>query len=118
LLTGVGARINILKLEIYKCLNKQCNAKSPMSIELCTIKLFIIKNRKMETKTKKSAMDFKIKGNWETQAKALKKKFPELGESDLKLEKGKEMELVSRLAKSLNKKTEEVINIIKKGQIE
>jgi hypothetical protein len=72
----------------------------------------------METKTKKSAMDFKIKGNWETQAKALKKKFPELGESDLKLEKGKEMELVSRLAKSLNKKTEEVINIIKKGQIE
>jgi hypothetical protein len=72
----------------------------------------------METKTKKSAMDFKIKGNWETQAKELKKKYPQLGEADLKLEKGKEMELVSRLAKTLNKKTEDIMNIIKKGQIE
>ena len=56
----------------------------------------------METKTKKSAMDFKIKGNWETQAKELKKKYPQLGEADLKLEKGKEMELVSRLAKTFD----------------
>jgi hypothetical protein len=72
----------------------------------------------METKTKKSAIDFKIKGNWETQAKELKKKYPQLGDSDLKFEAGKETELVARLAKSLNKKKEEVINIIKKGQVE
>lgn len=74
----------------------------------------------METKTKnkKSSMDFKIKGNWESQSKELKKKYPQLKEADLKFETGKEMELVNRLAKSLNKKTDEVINIIKKGQVE
>jgi hypothetical protein len=71
-----------------------------------------------KTKTKKSSMDFKIKGNWENQAKELKKKYPQLNESDLKFESGKEMDLVHRLSKSLNKKTDEVINIIKKGQVE
>jgi hypothetical protein len=71
-----------------------------------------------KTKTKKSSMDFKIKGNWENQAKELKKKYPQLNESELKFESGKEMELVNRLAKSLHKKTDEIINILKKGQVE
>lgn len=71
-----------------------------------------------KTKTKKSSMDFKIKGNWENQSKELKKKYPQLNDSDLKFESGKEIELVNRLAKTLNKKSDEVINIIKKGQVE
>lgn len=71
-----------------------------------------------KTKTKKSSMDFQIKGNWENQAKDLKKKYPQLKDADLKFEAGKEIELVNRLSKTLNKKTDEVINIIKKGQIE
>jgi len=72
----------------------------------------------METKTKKSSMNFKIKGNWEPQAKELKKKYPQLTEADLKFEAGKETDLVNRLAKSLNKKKEEVINLIKKVELE
>ena len=73
---------------------------------------------KAKTKSKKSSMDFKINGNWENQAKELKKKYPQLNEADLKFEIGKEMDLVHRLSKSLNKKSDEVINIIKKGQVE
>ena len=73
---------------------------------------------KAKTNSKKSSMDFKINGNWENQAKELKKKYPQLNEADLKFETGKEMDLVHRLSKSLNKKSDEVINIIKKGQVE
>ena len=62
---------------------------------------------KAKTKSKKSSMDFKINGNWENQAKELKKKYPQLNEADLKFETGKEMDLVHRLSKSLNKKSDE-----------
>jgi hypothetical protein len=76
----------------------------------------------METKTKakakpkKVAEEFKITGNWAERAKALKDKFPKLSDSDLKFEVGKEEQLVSRLATALNKKKDEVINLLKKGE--
>lgn len=61
---------------------------------------------------------FKITGNWDAQSKQLKSKFSQLTDSDLKFETGKENELIRRVETRLNKKREEVINILKKGQSE
>lgn len=61
-------------------------------------------------------MAFKVTGNWSDQSKALKSKFPQLTNDDLKFETGKEDDLLKRVETRLNKKREEVINIIKKGQ--
>lgn len=57
---------------------------------------------------------FKITGNWQKHSEILKDKFPSLTDSDLKFENGKESELVSRVSARLNKKEDEVVNIIKK----
>lgn len=62
----------------------------------------------------KAQEGFKISGNWDKQTKVLKEKFPSLTDSDLKFESGKEDELVSRVGARLNKKNDEVINILKK----
>ena len=64
----------------------------------------------------KNVETFKITGNWANQSKTLKGKFPQLTDADLKFETGKENELLGRVETRLNKKREEVINIIKKGQ--
>lgn len=61
---------------------------------------------------------FKITGNWDAQSKRLKEKFPQLTDSDLKFETGKETELLGRMESRLNKKSDEVMNIIKKNQTE
>jgi len=59
---------------------------------------------------------FKVVGNWDTQCKADKVNFPQLTDADLKFETGKESELLGRMETKLNKKRDEVINIIRKGQ--
>lgn len=59
---------------------------------------------------------FKITGNWDAQSKTLKTKFPQLTDSDLKLETGKDHELLGRVETRLNKKREEVINILRSNQ--
>jgi len=59
---------------------------------------------------------FKVTGNWADQSKALKSKFPQLTDANLKFEVRKENDLIKRVETRLNKKREEVINIIKKGQ--
>ena len=64
----------------------------------------------------KNVETFKITGNWANQSKTLKGKFPQLTDADLKFETGKENELLGRVETRLNKKREEVINIIQKGQ--
>jgi uncharacterized protein YjbJ (UPF0337 family) len=61
---------------------------------------------------------FKIVGNWDVQSKALKEKFPQLTDADLKFENGKEDELLARVEKRLNKKRDGVISLLKKGQLE
>ncbi|MFY7706914.1 MAG: hypothetical protein ACOVQ5_02465 [Flavobacteriales bacterium] len=68
--------------------------------------------------TKHSNEIFKITGNWDTQSKALKQKYSQLTDSDLKFEPGKENELLGRVETRLNKKRDEVINILKKNQTE
>ena len=70
----------------------------------------------MENQEHKSADTFKVTGDWNAQSKTLKSKFSSLTDEDLKFETGKENELLGRLENKLNKKREEVINIIKKGQ--
>lgn len=56
--------------------------------------------------------------NWDNQATQLQKKFPELTPSDLKLETGKEQELITRVENRLNKTHEEVINIMNQVKAE
>jgi uncharacterized protein YjbJ (UPF0337 family) len=70
----------------------------------------------MDTTQKKNGETFKITGNWDSQSKKLKEKFPQLTDADLKFETGKENELLSKLQTKLNLKREEVIAIINKGQ--
>lgn len=72
----------------------------------------------MDTNQNKTPENFKITGNWEAQSKQLKQKFSQLTDADLKFETGKENELLGRVETRLNKKREEVINIINKAQAE
>jgi uncharacterized protein YjbJ (UPF0337 family) len=72
----------------------------------------------MEKKQMKSTEAFKISKNWDAQSKQLKAKFSQLTDSDLKFEPGKENELLGRVESKLNKKRDEVINIIKNVQAE
>lgn len=67
-------------------------------------------NKKEET--------FTVTGNWNNQATKLKEKYSQLTDTDLKFEKGKETELLGRVETRLNKKREEVINILNKTQEE
>lgn len=64
--------------------------------------------------TEKKPETFKITGDWSKQANELKEKYSQLTDADLKFEAGKENELLGRVETKLNKKREEVINIINK----
>jgi hypothetical protein len=70
----------------------------------------------MEELKNKSAEVFKVVGNWSTQSVALKEKFAQLTDADLKLEVGKEEDMLTRVCARLHKNRDEVVNIIKKGQ--
>jgi hypothetical protein len=72
----------------------------------------------MENKENAGNAAFKVTGNWDVQSKQLKNKFSQLTDADLKFEIGKEHEMLSRVETRLNKKREEVIDIIKKGETE
>ncbi|WP_426478180.1 hypothetical protein ACP3T3_01525 [Chryseobacterium sp. CBSDS_008] len=67
----------------------------------------------MDTHQNKGDNSFKIPGNWSLQSKQLKEKFSTLTDYDLKLEEGKEKEMLERIGNRLRKNREEVINIIK-----
>jgi hypothetical protein len=71
----------------------------------------------MDNQAKKAEEAFKITSNWHTQAKSLKEKYTQLTDSDLKFEPGKEADLIKRIETRLNKKHDEVVNILKKGLI-
>lgn len=69
----------------------------------------------MESKANKGEA-FKISGDWKRQADKLKDKFPQLTDSDVKFESGREDDLLKRIEARLHKKRDEVISIIKKVQ--
>jgi hypothetical protein len=62
---------------------------------------------------KEPAMPFTISGDWTMRSTELKREFPELTDGDVLFERGREEELISRIADRLNKNREEVIGIIK-----
>jgi hypothetical protein len=70
----------------------------------------------METPEQKEVKAFEIIGNWDLQSRQLKLKFPLLTDADMRFEKGKEEEFLTRIGLKINKGREEVINIIKRGQ--
>jgi len=72
----------------------------------------------MDKIDKKDREDFKITGDWNKQSKGLKVKFPILTDSDLKYEKGKENELITRIKSRLGKKHPQVMNILKNQSYE
>lgn len=61
-------------------------------------------------------IEFKITGSWDRQARQLKKKFCQLTNADMKLESGKDEELIDRMGARLNKNRQEIINLIKNCQ--
>jgi len=67
--------------------------------------------------SEKKTESFKISGDWTKQSEQLKDKFSQLTDSDLKFEPGKENELLQRVETRLNKKRDEVINIINKCEV-
>ncbi len=66
----------------------------------------------MDNLKKSTSKLFKVTGNWELQSKALQVKFPNLTDSDLKFETGRESALLSRIRIRLKKKRQEVINML------
>ena len=57
---------------------------------------------------------FRISGDWDLQSKLLRRRFPQLTPSDLEFERNKENDLLKRIENRLNKKRDEVIDIINK----
>jgi uncharacterized protein YjbJ (UPF0337 family) len=70
----------------------------------------------MENAQNSAAEAFKVQGNWEQQVKGLKTKFPQLTDNDLKLDHGKEDEMLKRVQSRLSKNREEVIALIRTNQ--
>lgn len=70
----------------------------------------------MENSQNKNPEAFKMTGNWDNQSKELKSKFSQLTDDDLKVESGKENEMLQRVETRLNKNRQEVINIIENGK--
>lgn len=70
-------------------------------------------NKEKETTPANSNQpEFKITGNWEDQCSQLQTQFSQLTTADLKFEKGKENELLTRVENKLDKTREEVIQLI------
>lgn len=67
----------------------------------------------MDTNPNKGDKFFKTPEAWIEQSKQLKEKFSTLTDHDLKLEEGKEREMLERIGNRLRKNREEVLNIIK-----
>lgn len=65
---------------------------------------------------KKTSAAFKVNGNWTNQSRDLKRRFSELTDKDLKIEEGKENEMLTRVENRLNKNREEVLELIKKNE--
>jgi hypothetical protein len=63
--------------------------------------------------TKMKYEEIKILGDWDSKSKLLRRRFPQLMPSDLKLDKNDEDDLLDRIAQRLQKTKAEVLEIIK-----
>jgi hypothetical protein len=59
-----------------------------------------------------------VSGNWMHCSSELKREFPHLTETDLKLESGREIELLQRLESQLSKDRNEVLHLLKRWRVE
>ena len=64
-------------------------------------------------KSKKEQNPFKILNDWELKSKLLRRRFPQLTQSDLTVENEDEISMLEKISKRLNKEKTEVIQIIK-----
>ena len=71
----------------------------------------------MNTGNKINKETFKVTGDWAKQSKTLKETFKNLTDADLKLETGKEHDLLSRIQSRLSKTRDEVIKLLKAGHV-
>lgn len=55
--------------------------------------------------------------DWVIQSKQMQRQFVILTDADVKLEKGKENELIDRIISRLHKKRREVVAMIRKGEM-
>jgi hypothetical protein len=75
----------------------------------------------MKTSDTKEAMPhdmppfFEVKGDWQAQSIQLKSKFPFLTDGDLKLEAGRENEMLKSMEARLHMNRAEVVEIIEKN---
>lgn len=74
------------------------------------IQMDIVSNKRVEL--------FKLKDNWNLQAKRLKEEYAQLTDEDLKLVTGKDYEVLNRIAGKLNLNRKQVIQVIKSIQEE
>lgn len=72
----------------------------------------------MQSKKPTKVELYQITGDWGRQSNRLQEKFPELTDDDLEYEEGKEEELFKRMEIRLDKKHNEVVNIIKRNHLE
>lgn len=77
-----------------------------------------MENNQGQNNEDQNHQDFKVTGNWDSQSKQLKSQFSQLTDSDLKFESGQENEMLGRVETRLNKKRNEVIDILRKNQEE
>jgi len=56
---------------------------------------------------------FSITGDWKILSRRLKARFAELTESDIMFETGEENDLIRRIGNRLNKKHEEVVDLLR-----
>jgi hypothetical protein len=67
---------------------------------------------------KNKTMDALVIGvDWAIQSKQMQRQFVILTDADMKLEKGKENELIDRIISRLHKKRREVVAMIRKGEM-
>jgi hypothetical protein len=67
---------------------------------------------------KNKTMDALVIGvDWAIQSKQMQRQFVILTDADMKLEKGKENELIDRIISRLHKKRKEVVAMIRKGEM-
>ncbi|MEQ8925054.1 MAG: hypothetical protein RLO81_04530 [Fulvivirga sp.] len=71
----------------------------------------------MDSTINEVAEKFTITGNWDEQSKNLKRRFSELTDADLVFEKGEENDLVNRLVAKLNRESNEIKSILRKGHV-
>lgn len=56
---------------------------------------------------------FRISSDWDLKSKLLRRRFPQLTQSDLEIENDDENNLLEKIEKRLNKKRADVIELIK-----